>query len=235
MCEESGQRSSEPGGDAGGVERSALRSAARYLARSSTASSEADGGGKEFSASFKALLEWGEENKLIREAADFQFFNREPDGYGDEHQAWFDEATNMWFKATYPNRFGLGWGGGSTATPKEYLHRLLLQNAYFADRIELVALINWEGKLRVLTSQPHVAGDVASCDEIEHWFEGLGFMKVESNECIAWYHKEENLLVADAHEGNIIRSGGNVLLPIDLNITRPSGDALETILKLTGK
>jgi hypothetical protein len=55
---------------------------------------------------------------------------------------------------------------------------LLLQNVYFADRIELGAFKNREGKLRVLTSQPHVVGDVAPFGEIEQWFEGLGFLKV---------------------------------------------------------
>lgn len=44
---------------------------------------------------------------------------------------------------------------------------------------------------------------------------------------IAWYRKQENLLVADAHEGNVIRTPKGELVPIDLNITKPKGELFD--------
>src|SRR5271165_7147482 len=44
-------------------------------------------------------LEWGEKYSLIKSRSEFTCFDRHPDGRGDEHEAWFDEATNRWFKA----------------------------------------------------------------------------------------------------------------------------------------
>lgn len=206
------------------VER-ALESAARYLARSEGPSRPNDGRRSQFAASFKALLEWGEANQLIFPSSQFSFLTRPPEGHGDEHEAWFNEPTNVWFKLTYPNRFGLGWNSDETATPTQYVNRLLLQNEHFADRIALLGLIEVNQRMRVLTSQPHVAGDPATCEEIKAWFEGMGYTRVQSDEgAIAWYDPDENLLIADAHEGNVVRTKNNVLVAIDLNLMHPEGE-----------
>ena len=182
-----------------------------------------------FSIAFEAIVAWGEVNGLIKENAEFSFLSCIPDGYGNEHEAWFDERSNLWFKATYANQFGLGWNA-TRGTATEYLNRLVLQNQHFGDKIELVALIQHDGKLRILTSQPHIAGEAASAAEIAAWFESLGFVRIESRNCVAWYLESKNLLVADAHEGNVVRSG-NTLVPIDLNMAHPTGECLEWILE----
>src|SRR5439155_9848191 len=127
---------------------------------------------------------------------------------------------------TYRDRFGLAWGRNGTATVREYLTRLILQNTYFGDDIELVALVNSGGKLRILTSQQHIAGEPATYEEIQRWIRFLGFCRLESWGCIAWYLPSYNLLMADAHEGNVIRTATaiNVLVPIDLNLIQPNGN-----------
>lgn len=193
----------------GGSRPSPLESAESYVAGSPGTGCPGDGSREAFSLAFKALLEWGEANKLIRQ------------------EAWFIQGTNRWVKATYPNRFGLAWGRRESATAREYLTRLILQNRYFADDIQLVALVCSNARLRVLISQPHIAGDPATCGEIQRWFESLGFICREADDRIAWYEPEENLLIADAHEGNVIRSQNGVLVPIDLNIIQPSGELLK--------
>lgn len=210
-------------------EDSALDAAECHVAGSADAGRSCDGGRKAFSATFAALCEWGEAQKLVRQESDFDFFGRQPDGYGDEHQAWFDEPTKLWFKATYHNRFGLAWGREGTANAREYLTRLILQNTYFGDDIRLVALVNCQERLRILISQPHVAGQPAPYKEIQEWFEFLGFLRIETAGRVAWYLREENLLVADAHEGNVIRTrspqiGQGFLVPIDLNLVQPNGN-----------
>ncbi|HEU0046919.1 MAG TPA: hypothetical protein VFQ43_04835 [Nitrososphaera sp.] len=212
-----------------GIALCALASAASYIAASPGAGSSGDGSGEAFALAFKALLEWGEAHGLIHPESAFAFLQRPPDAHGDEHEAWFDEPSNRWQKATYSNRFGLAWGRDGTATAGEYLHRLLLQNQYFADDIQLVALVNSKGKLRILISQPHIAGDPAPSFEIKQWFIDLGFVCLTFGERIAWYRARENLLIADAHEGNIIKSQNGVLVPIDLNIVQPVGQLLQSV------
>jgi hypothetical protein len=121
-----------------------------------------------------------------------------------------------------------------SATALEYVVRLTLQNSYFGDDIRLLALVNCDQKLRVLTSQPHIAGEPAVYAEIQEWFRQLGFWRFEANERVAWYLRFENLLVADAHEGNIIRTASGDLVPIDLNIIRPTGELLEHLVQSSG-
>jgi hypothetical protein len=212
----------------------ALESAAGYVAASAGASGASDESGKAFSVAFEALVDWGKASGLIRAKCEFPFFNRPADAAGREHEAWFDELSNRWFKATYPNRFGLSWGTGQTATAGEYLTRLLLQNKYFRDEIRLIALVNWGGRLRVLTSQPHIAGEPADAEQIRRWLADLGFACLANQWGIAWYRKRENLLLADAHEGNVIRSQDGTLVPIDLNIIQPFGHMLDSVLKSLG-
>lgn len=207
----------------------ALESAEGHLTRSPGASSTCDGSGTAFTSTFATLLEWGEENKLIRAPKDFDFLSRPTDGHGDEHEAWFDEQSHRWFKATYPNRFGLAWGRVGTATVHEYLRRLLLQNLYFGDDIHLVALLDCERRLRILTSQPHIAGEAAPYTETQFWLRGLGYQRIEADDRIAWYFGAENLLIADAHEGNVIRGPQGTLIPIDLNLIQPIGALLEWV------
>ena len=213
----------------------ALHAAESYVTASADTGRSCDACGKKFAPTLKALCCWGEKFALIRPESEFEFFNRAPDGYGDEHQAWFEEKSGLWFKATYPNRFGLAWGRRGSATVRQYLTRLILQNNYFGDDIRLIALVNAGGKLRILISQPHVAGEPARYDDIQDWFGFLGFARLDSEGSIAWYLEEENLLVADAHEGNVIRASsriGRVLLPIDLNLVQPNGDLLEGVKTL---
>jgi len=209
---------------------STLQSATRYVARSTGASSQGDGSSEEFTASASALLDWGIENKLIRPQGDFSFFGRPPDAHGDEHEVWFDQELNRWYKATYPDRFGLAWGRDGSATPLEYLSRLVLQNAYFGDDIRLICILNCRNRLRVLTSQAHITGDAAKYTEIREWFTKAGFRRLVCNNRIAWYLRAANLLVADAHEGNVIRTASGTLIPIDLNITQPTGELLQWAL-----
>jgi hypothetical protein len=223
------KRADKPTGNDGEISPNSLESAESYVSRSAGTGGPGDGCGKEFSAAFRALVEWGQTHKLIRCESDFLFFRRAPVVGGNEHEVWFDETSNRWFKATYPGQFGLAWGREGTATPREYLTRLVLHNKYFKDNIQLVALIEWSQRLRVLISQPHIAGEAAQCHEIKEWFICHGFAQLHCNGRIAWYRKRENLLVADAHEGNVIKSKNGELVPIDLNITQPVGKILEWV------
>jgi hypothetical protein len=211
---------------------STLESAQSYITASATTGEEGNGGRSTFKESFAALLNWGEATSLIHPEAEYSFLQRKPDGHGNEHEAWFHEDSNRWYKATYPNRFGLAWGRIGSATAGEYLTRLTLQNRYFGDDIHLVALVNCNEKLRVITSQPHIFGERAPYEEIQRWLCDLEFLRFISNDCVAWYRDSDNLLVSDAHEGNVIRSKTGALFAIDLNLMKPSQEMRETITSL---
>jgi hypothetical protein len=203
-----------------------LESAESYVAGSPGSGAAGDGSREAFRASFHALLEWGETHGLIFEASKFLCLGRHPDGHGHEHEAWYDPCANRWTKATYQNRFGCAWGRSESATAREYLTRLVLQNNHFGDDIQLVGLVNCDGRLRVLTTQRHVAGTAASLEEIKEWFGSLNFKRVQNGSEIAWYCEKLNLLVSDAHQRNVIRTPDGYLVPIDLNILQPSGEWL---------
>jgi len=55
---------------------------------------------------------------------------------------------------------------------------------------------------------------------------------MEIADCVAWYRETENLLIADAHEGNVIRTPDGVLFAIDPNLIQPCGEMLETVISL---
>ncbi len=95
---------------------STLESAASYVAASTAADGENHGSRSAFTTSFAAIMRWGEVVGLIKDEADFPFLKQPPTGHGDEHEGWFDEKSNRWYKATYPNRFGVAWGRYGSAT-----------------------------------------------------------------------------------------------------------------------
>jgi hypothetical protein len=183
-------RNRKSNGNGREAEAYSLESAESHVRASTGASCAGNEGGKEFAIAFTSLLEWAENQGLIRPHTDFPFLDRFPDGYG------VDTISGLWFKATYPNRFALAWGGGDSATAQGYLTRLVLQNNYFGDDIQLVALINADQRVRVLTSQPHIFGEAAPSAENQAWFLNLGFVQVCANDCIAWYIFQDNLLIA---------------------------------------
>lgn len=207
----------------GGGEEGALESAEGFVARSAGTGEPGDASGEGFGPAFSALLSWGLDKRLVKPVEDFSCFARCPTAKGREHDAWFDEPSARWLKATFPNKFGLAWGRDGSATAREYLARLVLQKHYFNDDNRLVAIVNCSGKMRILTSQRHVKGGPASYEQIQNWLRSLGFTRLEIDGQIAWYREFENLLVADAHQGNVILSPNGEMYAIDLNMIQPHG------------
>ena len=206
-----------------------LESAISHLAASKRAGGPGYEGRKEFTASFSALIDWAQDRSFVKPKSDFPIFYRSPDAFGQEHEVWYHENLGRWLKATYPNKFGISWKGEASATPLEYFTRLDLQNNYFGDDVFLEAIVQCDAQIRVLTSQPHISGEAASYAEIQWWFRELGFQRLEIGGSVAWYSVLNNLLIADAHEGNLIRVLEGILVPIDLNILRPEGEMLTEI------
>lgn len=160
---------------------------------------------------------------------------------GQEHDLFHDTATDRYFKITRGGIFGLSPGielalvsSGEDArrfqlweaTPLEYLERLELQNELIPDLNVLEGiLVQADGDLAIVTSQPRFEIVRVTEKEIDAWFAAQGFKKITQS---AYYREEDNLGIFDAHEKNVVRAG-ELLMPFDVIPCRPAGGFLKFI------
>jgi hypothetical protein len=185
-----------------------------------------------------ALVQWAELRRRILGTQFIEQFRRVTEGA--EHVVYHDESRGLAMKATHPNRFGhSARNEGLAATPLEYLQRLGWHNALFGDDIRIVGITFVEDNIEVITSQPWIVSDgkqPASQKEIDGYFEHLGFRRVEINPGVPIYFNERmNVIVADAHERNILRTEKGRLAPIDVVIGIPDPDLLERIHRILAR
>ncbi len=213
-----------------------LVSAARYVRRSAQAVLES---GEQYvnrlQAERDALRHWARCND--KELTSGYCGQYHPIGAGAEHRVFFDVAQGLAIKATHPNRFG--WSveyEGANATPFEYLRRLIYQNWFFGDRINLVGVVTGDDHLEVITSQPWITGmethPEATEEQIVSYFADLGFVPTRLFPSRSgFYNKEVDIVAADAHPRNILVSEFGQILPIDVVMGRP-GPRLARLLAL---
>lgn len=112
------------------------------------------------------------------------------------------------------------------ATPLEYLERLHLQNLLVPGLNQFEGIIlQPDGDLAIVTSQPRFDIVPVTTAEIDIWFANLGFTKITA---AAYYRAEDNLGIFDAHDKNLIRAGDD-LVPFDVIPCHPGGGFLEFI------
>jgi Serine/Threonine/Tyrosine Kinase found in polyvalent proteins len=112
------------------------------------------------------------------------------------------------------------------ASPVEYLERLHLQNLLVPGLNRLEGIIHQSnGDLAIVTSQPRFEIIPVSVPEIDAWFTALGFEKITDS---AYYRREDNLGVFDAHDKNLVRAGDD-LVPFDVIPCHPAGGFLAFI------
>ncbi|MEO6787520.1 MAG: hypothetical protein ABI318_15425 [Chthoniobacteraceae bacterium] len=154
---------------------------------------------------------------------------------GAEHVVFHDPERGVAVKATHVNRFGHSViAEGAAATPLEYLERLSWQNELFGDDIRIEGVAFDESQLEIVTTQPWIVASASQPSptqaEIDAYFFDLGFRKAELvSDVPLYFHPELGMLVADAHDRNILRNESGVLVPIDLVIGRPGADLLRRI------
>jgi len=112
------------------------------------------------------------------------------------------------------------------ASPIEYLERLHLQNLLVPGLNRLEGVIHQaNGELAIVTSQPRFDIVPVSTAEIDAWFAVRGFEKVTES---AYYRRDDNLGVFDAHDKNLVRAGED-LIPFDVIPCHPAGGFLAFI------
>ncbi len=106
------------------------------------------------------------------------------------------------------------------ATPTEYLTRLRLANAKLGDAIRFLGLVVTAAGWQLVTSQPNVPGGPPSPHDVEQFFRWNRFRQVNEK---TYYRADDNLLVGDAHTGNLKLTVNGDVVPFDLLLCEPHG------------
>ena len=147
-----------------------------------------------------------------------------------EHQGFYDLTSDRWFKITLANKAGFVIDARESvegvaasfearpATPLEYLERIRLANEKFADGIRFLGVINASEGWRLVISQPNVPGGAPSQDEVLRFFRWHKFRAVNEK---TYYRAMDNLLVGDAHTGNLKKLPNGSIVPFDVLLSQP--------------
>lgn len=111
------------------------------------------------------------------------------------------------------------------ATPLEYFTRQLLSNEVFSDDVRLERVIlDLEGAIRVVTTQPFVVGTQPQQNEVHDAMRDLGFEPFESVDgepmTNDWFRESDRVLAFDCHAGNYIKTRDGWVLAIDIYVER---------------
>lgn len=136
-------------------------------------------------------------------------------GGGNEHDVFFDEASQRVLKITLSTS-----GYGAQGAALSYLKNLDRSNRFFADAIRFEGLVAVAADFdAIVTSQPFVSGRSASEAEIEAYFVELGYHPTS----VHCFELSDPLgrrwAVADARPDNVLYIPTmNLVLPIDVQI-----------------
>lgn len=192
-------------------------------------------GGRSFASERNSLIEWFRRRDAVLESAFLYKFK--PVSTGSEHAVYFDREGLRAIKCTRPNGFGHSvYAIGCHATPLEYLRRLGFHNHLFGDDIHLLGcMISDDGAVEVVSSQPwitaHPSTPDASDSQIAAYLAEVRFKRSLLFEAPVFYNPRLNIVIGDAHGGNVLFSEAGDVVPIDLVIGQP-GKELEAKFKM---
>jgi hypothetical protein len=193
------------------------------------------GGSTYFHEELGIFRQYAEESGLFLQASPAELI-RTPDEEGNEHQVWFDEASQSYIKATWPDFFGLlvihRPHEERKASPIAYLERWLLHNELFGDQVTFLGALQSETGLRLLIRQPAIAGTPATDAQIHQFFTDSGWKRFVIEGNTAFFDPERNMVISDTHRGNLILMDDGLLAPIDLRVQRLSAALLDTVTRL---
>ena len=193
------------------------------------------GGSTYFHEELGIFRQYAEESGLFLQASPVELI-RTPDEEGNEHQVWFDEASQSYLKATWPDFFGLlvvhRTHEEHKASPIAYLERWLLHNELFGDQVTFLGALQSESGLRLLIRQPAIAGTPATDAQIQQFFTDSGWKRLVIEGNTAFFDPVRNMVISDTHRGNLILMDDGILAPIDLRVQRLSDSLLDTVTRL---
>ena len=157
---------------------------------------------------------------------------------GVEHDVFHEVETGRWVKLTLPGKSGMEIQAHvempgvrptlrtADAPPADYLQRLILANELLGDDFCFHGVMEDPAGPRLVISQRHVRGEHAGAEAIARHFVQVGFQPINAK---TFYDPEENLLLSDAHAGNVLRTAEGLLVPFDVCLQRPAGALREAV------
>ena len=128
---------------------------------------------------------------------------------GAEHEVLLDQENHRVIKLTTPPNFG------ARGEARTYLENLLAYDALLGFEWCFEGVLQEPDGLAIITSQPFVAAEQATEEQIEAYFGGQGFIKQREHT----YHRAiDGLTLADARPPNMLRDGKGNIFPIDIHI-----------------
>ncbi|MGJ8642606.1 MAG: hypothetical protein ACSHX9_04290 [Luteolibacter sp.] len=159
-----------------------------------------------------------------------------PDEEGNEHQVWYPKESRLVVKATWPDFFGMlvvhRFDEEPMASPIAYLERWSLHNQLFGDDVRFLGALQTDTGLRLLISQPAIAGIPATETQIQQFFADSGWLRFIIDGETAYFDPERRVVVSDTHRANLILMADGQLAPIDLRVQHLSGVLLDTVVRL---
>ncbi|MEI8342929.1 MAG: hypothetical protein WCH43_15510, partial [Verrucomicrobiota bacterium] len=163
----------------------------------------------------ESLVSWAEENGRLIDPEKWadRVGSWEKLVAGLEHFVFRDDDSSRVIKITKPFNYG---AHGRSET---YLKNLEYNNRLFGDDIRLEGVLNvGEGRhafAAIVISQPFIDGTEPTLEEIAAWMDSQGFDVKGGNVFVS---RNQRIEVMDAHTGNLIKTAGGELVPIDLLI-----------------
>ena len=157
---------------------------------------------------------------------------------GVEHDVFHEVTTGRWVKLTLPGKSGKELRAHvempgvrptlhtADALPADYLRRLTLANEFLGDDFCFHGVLDDLAGPRLVVSQRHIRGEHAGTDAIAQHFVQIGFQPINAK---TFYDPEENLLLSDAHAGNVLRTAEGLLVPFDVCLQRSAGALREAV------
>jgi hypothetical protein len=219
-----------------GASSDAPASAAHFVRRGAEAIQSRDAHTPRRRAEYLALIEWARCGGRLIESNFLERFAYK--GSGAEHRVYYDVVENGAIKVTHPNGFGhSAFGPGYQATPVEYLKRLGWCNRLLGDSFRVLGVIYDGEQLQVVSAQPWISAHEIrphpESSEIDDYFKHFGFVRASENPDVPLYCTPDvGLLVADAHDHNVIRDREGKLAAIDVVIGSPGPELKRNIKAL---
>ena len=148
---------------------------------------------------------------------------------GAEHFIQYAPSSERVIKITHPGQFGLQMSmilprgvfprrlnvaiALRPATPLEYLDRLALHNAVFADDVEFLGLVKHKDRWSFVISQIFLKGQRPTNDQIAAHMSETGFRRLDREN--AYYREQDHLAVFDAHARNFVLTD-DIPVPFDV-------------------
>jgi hypothetical protein len=222
----------EPFGPTAGIP---LEAHVEELRRRREAIARVQGGAAHYLEEVRIFRAYAAERGLCHLPDALPELSRAPDDEGNEHQVWFQPATNTYLKVTWRDFFGMlvlhRQDEDERASPIAYLERWQLHNELFGDNVRFLGALEENGRLRMVIQQQAIEGEPATLEQIHAFFTGNGWKRFTANGEVAYFDPVRQVAISDTHRGNLILMEDGLLAPIDLRVQALSGALLDYVVK----